>query len=118
MKLREREIAYRLAAISLGFNQSIVDTFHRSHVVLHVSARKFRPLTLLICIARRWSRIACRSASFFTILQGTTPELIERGISRGQRIEMITLCKIQAAIVTETFQVRFKTKLCIVRRPL
>src|SRR5689334_21066988 len=118
MEFREREITCGLAAISLRFNQSIVNAFHGTHVVLHISAGKLRSLEWLVWFSRRLSRTASSSASFFTILQGATPELTERSISRGQSIEMITLCKIQGAVVAETFQVRFKAKLCIVRRPL
>src|SRR5205807_3349645 len=103
MKFRERKIARGLTAISLGFNQGVVNAFHSAYVMLHIGARKFRPFKRNIWISHQRSRIASRSASFFTILQGATPELIERVISRGQRIVVISLCKVECAIVTEAF---------------
>src|SRR5437764_10605864 len=118
MKFREREIARGLTAILLGFHQGVVNAFHSAYIMLHIGARKFRPFKRNIWISHQPSRFASRSASFFAILKGATPELIERVISRGQSIEVITLCKIQRAIVAETFQMRFETKLCIVWRPL
>src|SRR6266404_7023787 len=118
MKFREREIAGGLTTISFGFNQGVVNAFHGAYVVLHISARKFGPLKRRIWIPRQWSRTACRPAPFFAILQGATPELIERSISRCQGIEVISLGKTQRAIISETFQVRFEAKLCIVWWPL
>src|SRR6266571_3306027 len=116
MKLGEREILSCFATASLRFHQRVVNTLNRLYVMTNIRARKLGtsewPGGFMIKSPSSGGNIA----TLFTALQGSAPHLAERGISRRQRVVVISLCKVQRPVVAQTFEVTFKAHLCVIRQ--
>src|SRR2546426_3158323 len=116
MKLGEREILSCFATASLRFHQRVVNTLNRLYVMTNIRARKLG--------TSEWpGGFMIRSPSgggnippLFPALQRAAPHLAKRSISRRQRVVVVPLRKVQRPVVAQTFEVTFKTHLCVIRR--
>src|SRR5439155_2830047 len=116
MKLGEREIFRCFATASLRFHKRVVNTLNGLYVMTNIRARKLGTSEWPGGRVIRSPNGGGNIATLFATLQCAAPHLAERSISRRQRVVVIPLCKVQRPVVTQTFEMAFKTHLGVISR--